>query len=99
MNIDQFTQELTRDGFEVATRSMEPNLVNSTHAHPFEVRALMLSGELTLRSEGKTQVCRTGDVFTMQAGCAHDEHFGPEGATYLAGRRQPAKSATAQGTA
>ena len=98
MNVEQFTQELTRDGFEAATRSMEPNLVNTTHAHPFEVRALMLSGELTLRSEGKTQVCRTGDVFTMQAGCEHDERFGPEGATYLVGRKQPAKSATAQAT-
>ena len=95
MNVEQFTQELTRDGFEAATRSMEPNLVNTTHAHPFEVRALMLAGELTLRSEGKTQVCRVGDVFTMQAGCAHDEHFGPEGATYLAGRRQPGAHAAA----
>ena len=89
MNADQFTRELMRDGFEPATRTMDPNVINATHAHPFEVRALMLAGELTLRFEGQTQVCRAGDVFTMRAGCEHDERFGPEGATYVAGRRQP----------
>lgn len=90
MNTEQFTQELQRDGYEVATRSMEANKHNSAHSHPFEVRAVMLSGEMTLRYEGITQVCRAGDVFSMRAGCEHEEQFGPEGATYVAGRRQPA---------
>lgn len=94
MNTETFTQELQRDGFDVATRSMEASHHNSAHSHPFDVRAVMLSGELTLRYEGKTEVCRTGDVFTMRAGCEHEEQFGPEGATYIAGRRQPATSTT-----
>ena len=88
MNAEQFTQELQRDGFEMSTRSMEANKHNGLHSHPFEVRAVMLSGELTLRYEGITQMCRTGDVFSMRAGCEHEEQFGPEGATYLVGRRQ-----------
>ena len=87
MTPEQFTEELLRDGYEVATRSMEPNLHNGTHSHPFEVRAVMLSGELTLQYEGRTQVCRAGDVFTMRAGCEHEERFGPEGASYVVGRR------------
>ncbi len=90
MNTEQLTQELQRDGYEVSTRSMEANRHNGTHSHPFEVRAVMLSGELTLRYDGITQLCRSGDVFTMQAGCEHEEQFGSEGATYLVGRRQPA---------
>ena len=90
MNTEQFTQELQRDGFDVSTKSMGANIHNSTHSHPFEVRAVMLSGELTLRYEGITQMCRAGDVFSMRAGCEHEEQFGPEGATYLVGRRQPA---------
>ena len=90
MELEQFKQELVRDGFEGAMRTMAPDIHNAAHSHPFEVRALMLSGELQLTFEGRTQVCRTGDIFTMRAGCEHEEQFGPEGATYLAGRKQPA---------
>ena len=52
--------------------------------------AVMLSGEMTLCYEGKTEVCRAGDIVTMRAGCEHEESFGAEGATYLVGRRQAA---------
>jgi len=94
MNTEQFTQELLRDGFEVATRSMEANLHNSAHAHPFEVRLMVLSGEMSVSSEGATTTCRAGDVFAMRAGCEHEERFGPEGATYLVGRKQAAAQAS-----
>ena len=90
MELEQFKQELVRDGFEGTMRTMEPDIHNAVHSHPFEVRALMLSGELQLTFEGRTQVCHAGDIFTMRAGCEHEEQFGPEGAAYLAGRRQPA---------
>ena len=90
MELEQFKQELVRDGYEGAMRTMDAGIHNSAHSHPFEVRALMLSGELKLTFEGRTQVCHAGDVFTMRAGCEHEEQFGSEGATYLAGRRQPA---------
>ena len=32
---------------------------------------------------------RIGDTFSMTHGCRHSEHAGPEGATYVAGRRKP----------
>ena len=89
MDTKEFSATLSRDGYtEISTRNQAPLLENSAHSHPFDVRALMLSGEMTLSYEGKTQVCRAGDVFTMQAGCEHAEKFGPDGASYLAGRRQ-----------
>ncbi len=89
MDTNQFTEELKRDGYaDVSTRTQVALLENSPHSHPFDVRALMLTGDLTLTYAGKTEVCRAGDVFTMQAGCEHSEKFGPTGATYLAGRRK-----------
>ena len=89
MNAQDFEAALRRDGYsEIDTRKQVPGLENAAHSHPFDVRALMLAGELTLGFEGKVQVCRAGDIFTMKAGCEHTEKFGTEGASYIAGRRQ-----------
>jgi len=43
---------------------------------------------VTLRFNGKVQICRPGDSLTMAAGCAHSERYGPQGVTYLVGRRK-----------
>lgn len=89
MNQLDFEAALRRDGYnEIDTRNQTPGLENAAHSHPFDVRALMLSGELTLGFDGRVQVCHAGDIFTMKAGCEHTEKFGPEGASYIAGRRQ-----------
>jgi quercetin dioxygenase-like cupin family protein len=88
--VDQarFSAELARDGFdEVETRTMTPNLYNPAHSHAFEVRALMLAGELTLAWEDQQQTFKAGEIFRMAAGREHTEWFGPEGATYLVGRK------------
>jgi len=91
MDTTEFTAALVREGYgEVSTRVREPLVELGDHSHPYDVRALMLAGELTLTFEGKTQVCRGGDIFTMKADCLHSEKFGPEGATFLVGRRTPA---------
>ena len=59
MDQTAFRSQLARDGFdEIDTRSMAPNLYNPPHSHPFEVRALMLAGELTLQT-GKTSSARS----------------------------------------
>lgn len=91
MNQAAFRSELARDGFDEAeTRSMAPDLYNAPHSHPFEVRALMLAGELTLEWEDQRRTFEPGEIFVMAAGCEHTESFGPEGATYLVGRKRPA---------
>jgi quercetin dioxygenase-like cupin family protein len=48
----------------------------------------MIDGELTLSAQGKPTTYRAGEVFTLAAGCEHVEQFGPQGATYLVGRRR-----------
>jgi hypothetical protein len=42
---------------------------------------------------GEYHTCPTfgpGEIFAMAAGCEHTEWFGPEGATYLVGRKHRA---------
>ena len=88
MNENEFKAALARDGFsDIEVRTIAANVHNKEHAHAFDVRALMLAGELTLSAQGKQATYRTGEIFTLAANCEHVEQFGPQGATYLVGRR------------
>lgn len=88
--LQAFEAGLQADGFvELQTREIPAGTHNDDHAHPFEVRALMLDGELQLTCDGRTATYLAGDVFTMAAGKPHAEQFGPAGASYLVGRKYP----------
>ncbi len=90
MNLTQFREDLIRDGFEVLDREMPPAQFVDTHSHPFEVRAAITEGEITLTCAGETRVYRAGDVFTMAAGVAHAEQYGPSGVKYVLGKKSAA---------
>lgn len=87
-----FEAQLQAEGFiELQTREIAAGTHNASHAHPFEVKALMLDGELSLACEGRTVTYRAGEVFTMAAGCDHVEQFGSDtAARYIVGRKYPA---------
>jgi quercetin dioxygenase-like cupin family protein len=87
MNLAQFEQSLTRDGFTAVNREVAGNTINDTHSHPWDVRALVTSGDITLTVDGVATLYKAGDIFTMKAGCPHREVIGGAGVTYLAGRR------------
>ncbi|WP_029527627.1 cupin domain-containing protein [Polaromonas glacialis] len=88
MERDTFMEILAREGFrEVVTVTREAGGFLDTHAHPFEAKALILSGGLRLRAGDEDQFYRTGEVFHLLAGKPHSEQYGPEGVTYLVGRR------------
>ena len=88
MNESEFRSALAKDGYsDVELRTIQPNVHNKGHAHAFDVRALMIAGELTLTAQGKPTTYRAGEIFTLAANCEHVEQFGPQGATYLVGRR------------
>lgn len=90
IDTDAFEAQLQAEGFvEVQTREIPAGTHNTTHAHPFEVKALMLDGELSLACEGRTVTYRAGDVFTMASGCEHVEQFGDTTTRYLVGRKYP----------
>jgi quercetin dioxygenase-like cupin family protein len=87
-----FESELRTQGYaEVVDRRMEANAVNPDHAHEFDARLLILDGAMTIASEGQEHTYRSGDTFSMIAGCRHAEHAGAAGVRYLAGRRYPAQ--------
>jgi quercetin dioxygenase-like cupin family protein len=88
MTAAEFELALRQDGFnEVLTRELPAGFSVAEHAHPFDVRALVLAGEITLTVDGLGRAYREGDVFVMPAGRPHQENVGPSGVHYVAGRR------------
>ena len=58
------------------------------HQHSFDACALITSGEITLVTDGQSRAYKVGDIFRMPAGKVHLESAGPNGVTYLVGRRE-----------
>ena len=88
MDRNAFTESLTKDGFpEAAVVTKEPNTTMDVHEHPFEAKALILEGELHIRVGDEERAYRVGDVFHLPPNKAHSERYGPNGVTYLVGRK------------
>jgi quercetin dioxygenase-like cupin family protein len=88
MTEEEFSAELRRDGFaDMVIVDREPHGRLEEHAHPFESKALILSGEIGLVVDGRESSYRTGDVFHLANGQLHEEWYGPLGVRYLVGRR------------
>jgi quercetin dioxygenase-like cupin family protein len=88
MNRQTFEAELQRDGYDMFTNTTPGAKMNPEHSHPFDVRAMVVEGALTLTSEGQSRTYRAGEIFTMSRGCLHSESYGPEGAVTLVGRKK-----------
>ncbi len=89
MDAETFKRELGELGFaEVLTRTWPADQFVDTHMHDFEVRALVLEGQFVLGCDGQEKLLRPGDVFTLDANRPHTERYGPQGATYLVGRKR-----------
>ncbi|RZF31679.1 cupin domain-containing protein [Paraburkholderia sp. UYCP14C] len=88
MNREAFTDMLTHEGFPDAVLvTREPNVAMEVHTHPFEAKALIVEGELQIRVGDDERLYRVGDVFHLPANVAHAERYGPQGVTYLVGRK------------
>ena len=76
---------------EVIAREWPPLTVLDTHTHPFDAKALVVSGELWLSvnagTEKHTQHITAGQRFDLARNTPHDERYGSEGATYWVARR------------
>lgn len=89
----EFEAELRRDGYdEVVDARLSPDHKPGDHSHPYDVRALILEGEFTIAVEGQARTYRPGDIFALDAKRRHSEWTGPNGVSYLAGRRHGAGS-------
>jgi quercetin dioxygenase-like cupin family protein len=84
-----FEAALVRDGFsETVERSLSPGEATPDHAHPFDARLLIMSGDLVLEQDGARQAFPAGAVFEVARDARHAEIAGSEGASYVAGRRR-----------
>lgn len=91
MTTDDFRAALAADGFQEAVlREVEPDCAVALHEHPWEVRALVVEGCMSLIVDGVVTSYPKGQVFTLPHAYPHEEFAGPEGATLLAGRKHPA---------
>jgi quercetin dioxygenase-like cupin family protein len=87
---DEFERDARADGAdEVLVREWAPSQVVATHSHPFDAEAIVVQGEMWLRSGEETLHLRPGGTFSLSAGTPHDERYGPEGAIYWVARRNP----------
>ena len=87
MDRPTFETELARDGYEIVTNTTPGAKVNPEHSHPYDVRAMVIQGALTLHRDGSSQTYRANETFSMPKGCLHYESYGPEGAVVLFGRK------------
>ncbi|MBB2897539.1 cupin [Pseudomonas sp. AS2.8] len=83
-----FIEQLAREGFQ-APVLVEREALGSleSHAHPFEAKALVIHGELRIRTAAGERRYGVGEVFHLAAHEPHAEVFGAQGVRYLAGRR------------
>ena len=87
MDRQTFEAELKRDGYDIQTNTTPGVKVNPEHSHPFDVKAMVLKGALTLHRDGQSQTYKPGETFAMPRGCLHHESYGDEGAVVLFGRK------------
>ena len=98
MNIDagSLTQESFLAGLQAAgfptpvTLERDASYVLDVHTHPFEAWGLILEGEFIIEVDGVATSFAAGMSFRLPAGIAHREWVGPQGARYLAGRKEQA---------
>ena len=88
MDTQSFEAELKREGYETGTGENPANKINPEHSHPYDVKAMVLKGEITLNCGGGATTYKPGQVFTMARNTPHFEAYGPQGTTILFGRRQ-----------
>ncbi len=91
MTPEQFADELAREGFEPAvTVTREAGGMLGDPTHPFEAKALILSGDIRIATAMSERVYQAGDVFHLAAEEPHSEFYGMLGVQYLVGRKTPA---------
>lgn len=83
-----FIEQLAREGFQPPVLVEREALGRlDSHAHPFEAKALVVQGDLHIRTVTGERHYGVGEVFHLTAHEPHSERFGAEGVRYLAGRR------------
>ena len=81
-------KELKREGFGHTYIWQDgPNASYPDHTHESETAHIILSGEMTLTIDGRTEIFRVGGRCDVPAGAVHSARVGPQGCRYLIGER------------
>ena len=87
MDQEEFSRTLRSEGFqEVTTVAREAGAMGE-HTHAFEAKALVVQGQLQIRTAQGERTYQPGDVFHLQPNVPHSETYGPHGVKYLVGRK------------
>ncbi len=84
---ETFVRTLAEEGFPEPVLVTREHGAMDEHTHPFEAKALIVMGEITIGADGEERLYCVGDVFHLAAGQPHVERYGPQGVQYLAGRK------------
>jgi quercetin dioxygenase-like cupin family protein len=72
VNQVEFEAALRREGFDdIGIKELPAAAQNQSHRHPFDAKALILEGEITLIVDGTASAYREGTVFYVPAGSVH----------------------------
>ncbi len=88
MTFTEFQQQSLAEGFDEALeRVWSAGAHVPDHGHPFQVKALVVQGEMWLTVNGKTRHLTPGDPFELARDEPHAERYGPNGAVYWVARK------------
>lgn len=83
---EAFESDLRREGFDISHGGQKACVGEDLHAHDFDVRIMVLGGEITLTRDGKPETFKPGDCCEISAGCHHTTTVGSEGVAYVLGK-------------
>ena len=88
MDEKELAQKLESEGFaHTYVWQDAPNAFYPEHTHTKETAHIILTGEMTLAMNGKTETYRQGGRCDVPAGAVHSAKMGPRGCRYLIGER------------
>ncbi len=88
MSEKEWEKKLRDEGFSVTYVWEDgPNVSYRDHTHATETAHVILEGEMTVTSGGKTEVVTQGGRVDVPAHAVHSARMGPRGCRYLIGER------------
>ena len=88
MNVRVLENALRAEGFTHTYVWRDgPGAYYPEHTHPSVTAHIVLDGEVTVTSEGKTITYKAGDRFDVPAETLHTAQMGPKGCRYLIGEK------------
>ena len=88
MDENKLAEELRLEGFaHTYVWQDAPNAHYPDHVHAMETAHVILSGEMTLTTGGRTETYRVGERCDVPAGMVHSAQMGSKGCRYLIGER------------